>query len=125
MKATEIQFVDSDGQDGCGFICDQYFEKLLDGCGFAKLTMSIYVWLYSKQHGIFKDMITRKHIISGPRIQLNNRLLKVIPSYDCTDCHQEAITLFVKIGIYPKLTNKQFFPMVNHHAIRDATKDFK
>ncbi|KAL7486177.1 hypothetical protein ACHAW6_011774 [Cyclotella cf. meneghiniana] len=77
---ADIAMVKDNGTVGCGFICEQYLERLLGGGAAAKRTLGIQVRIFVPSLGVFKGVLVRKRQSTGPPIELNESLQKVLPS---------------------------------------------
>ncbi|KAL3799924.1 hypothetical protein HJC23_007397 [Cyclotella cryptica] len=80
VSKADIAMVKDDGTVGCGFIGEQYLESLLGGGAEAKRTIGIQVRIFVPSVGVFKGVLVRKPQSTGPPIELNESLQKVLPS---------------------------------------------
>jgi hypothetical protein len=124
IKETDICMVDANGQDGCGFICEEFLEKLLGNNAPAKRTVAIQIRLICPAFGIFKGMLMRKRNVTGPPIQLNETMRKVGPSrLPVTGSFaKNGILVVTRIGKHPNSTNEQVARLLN--SGKAVTKTF-
>lgn len=109
---SAIQILDSSlfcnieemGHVGCGFISEDMLYKVCGSTPTAKRVTCIQVRLIIPRLGIFKGILMRKKIISGPPIQLPTSMRKVGPSSDPTYAHL-AFVLICQAGVDPSSNN--------------------
>ena len=71
--------IEEQGNVGCGFIASDFLEQLCKrgGVKHAEMVSAIQVRLFIPSMGIFKGMLQKKLIVSGPMIQLPPSMKKV------------------------------------------------
>jgi RNA dependent RNA polymerase len=79
-------------------------EELLGGQKVATQAVAIQVRILIPSMGLYKGMLHRKHINSGPSIQLVETMRKVdLSTQSCND--QRACLMITKNGVHPNQTN--------------------
>jgi hypothetical protein len=77
IPKREFKDIKEEGQVGCGFICDDLLEQVMGSGDLASRTICLQVRIYIPTMGIYKGMLMRKRIDSGPRILLPSSMKKV------------------------------------------------
>jgi ribosomal protein L24 len=124
-KFCEIQ---EQGFIGCGFICeDLLFQlvKLQGGATRAGRVVAIQVRIYVPKYGIFKGMLCKKRITSGPPIQLPSSMKKVGPSRKENCSLDEGLLLITKIGLHPFMNNEMVGRLLDPNQLDPPTSFWK
>jgi hypothetical protein len=112
------------GADGCGFICEDYLVELCGGNVSARRVVAIQVRIISPKVGVFKGMLCRKRITSGPRIHLPPSMKKIGPSRKEHDRLNESFIVICKNGLHPNSTNEMVGRLLDPNG-RKITKTFE
>jgi hypothetical protein len=104
VSATDFGDIDEKGNVGCGFIEQEYLRKLCEKGGMKKskaaLVSAIQVRLFIPSKGIYKGMLQRKRILSGPPVELPPSMQKV-PASPIPDAFGDAIFVVCQAGVHP------------------------
>ena len=77
ISKTEFKDIEEEGHVGCGFICNEMLEELMRSRDAARKIICLQVRIYIPTMGIYKGMLMRKKIDSGPRILMPSSMKKV------------------------------------------------
>ena len=77
IPKREFKDIEEKGHVGCGFICDDLLEQMMGSGDVARRAICLQVRVYIPTMGIYKGMLMRKRINSGPRILLPSSMKKV------------------------------------------------
>lgn len=94
--------IEERGNVGCGFIASTFLEKLCKRGGVKNpaAVSAIQVRLFIPSMGIFKGMLQKKIISSGPEIQLPPSMKKV-PASTTADHTSPAFIVVCQAGVHP------------------------
>ena len=101
IKDADIGEIEEHGHTGCGFICEQFLDKLINGKTLNTL-VSIQVRIYAPSFGLFKGVLMRKKILTGAKIQLPSSMKKVGPSKSMNK--RQPVLLVNNAGMDPSKT---------------------
>ena len=123
MDSSNCCMIREQGHEGCGFIEERFLEEMLGDNVFAKRIIAIQVRLFAPSIGIFKGMLCKKKIPSGPLIQLPSSMQKVGPSI--TNSSDNKVFLLVnKNGVHPNQTNQYIGRLLNSKDLKAPPKSF-
>ena len=77
IPKREFKDIEEEGHVGCGFICNEMLDELMGSRDAAKKVICLQVRIYIPTMGIYKGMLMRKKIDSGPRILMPSSMKKV------------------------------------------------
>ena len=122
VSKADISMHDDSYTIGCGFISEMFLEEFLGNNVAAKRAIGVQVRINVPSLGVFKGMLMRKHITSGPPIQLNDSLQKVLGSgnIDASDIGGIVIT-----KVFPSNTNLQVARLPSFGHQKEMTKSFQ
>lgn len=96
--------IEEEGHVGCGFIEEDFLRSVCEKGGLGKskaaLVSAIQVRLFVPSMGVYKGMLQRKRITSGPAIQLPPSMKKVPASLSAGD-NKRAFIVVCQAGIHP------------------------
>jgi hypothetical protein len=115
LKPSAFREIEEMGNEGCGFICENFLVELLGSNTAAKRACAIQVRIFAPKLGIFKGVLVKKKVASGaPPIELPPSMLKVGPSQvPDNQVKDKAILLITKNGVHPFSTNEMVGRLLN------------
>jgi len=123
LKATDFCIIPENGNEGSGFISEEFLVKLLGGGVAAKRCLQIQVRLVIPSMGLFKGTLVCKRVTNGPPIELPPSMQKVGPSLT-NDSDERAFLLITQGGVHPNSTNQNVGRLLDPE-LKDPPKSFK
>jgi ribosomal protein L24 len=123
LKASDFIVGFPNGNDGSSYICEDFLMNLCGNNAFAKRILALQFRAIIPSLGIFKGMLVRIRITSGPPIQLDPSQLKVPPSQTGSS-DDRAFLLITSSGVQPSSTNEYVGRLLDPQA-KPPPKSFK
>eukprot|EP00978_Attheya_sp_CCMP212_P009034 scaffold21264_cov42-Attheya_sp.AAC.3 len=123
LKATDFCLIPEAGNEGSGFISEEFLVNLLGGGVAAKRCLQIQVRLVIPSMGLFKGTLVCKRVTNGPPIELPPSMQKVGPSLT-NDSDERAFLLITQGGAHPNSTNQNVGRLLDPE-LKDPPKSFK
>ena len=105
LKASDFIVHSPNGNDGSGYISEDFLESLCGNNLFAKRVVSIQIRAIVPSLGIFKGTLVRKRTTSGPPIQLDPSQL-IVPPSPTGSSDNRAFLLITSDGVQPSQNNE-------------------
>lgn len=121
ILATDATVHDSTHTAGCGFICEKFLVELLGSDAAAKRALGIQVRICIPTLGVFKGILLRKSVTTGPPIQLNESLRKIGASR-CPSARKSGYMIINRV--FPSTSNLQVARLFPSYEGRPVTKSF-
>ena len=96
--------IEEKGHVGCGFICEDLLVEILGMNATAERAICIQVRIFIPMKGVYKGMLMKKRITSGPKILLPDSMKK-IPASKKDGRSENACLLVTAAGVDPSTTN--------------------
>ena len=123
LEASSFCELPGPGIDGCGFISETFLRDLLDNNKTAHRIVAIQVRILIPSMGLYKGVLNRKRIVSGPPIQLVSSMRKVGPS-KIEGIDNRACLMINKNGLHPNSTY-QYVQRILDPDVGPPPKSFK
>jgi len=120
--SSSFKDIREEGHVGCGFICEKLLCDLLGNDAAAERALCIQIRAIIPSKGIYKGMLMRKRITSGPRIQFPSSMKKVHASTS-EDISDYGCLVVTQAGVDPSPANVITGKLATTSANREELPD--